>query len=424
MANGGDLQCTIDIRRTVLTLRSQQSVIVQMEAQYKFLFILVRYHIDAFAKLLHEHKRTEDTGREYTNIRYSAEAVSKRSIMRPCNHPLCEACSSTPVVYHPELIPPLRTRILHVMLVSRFVSFSCFMHTRFKWYNIQRTAIDPKQADPTYCENLALSVPLAQGYIDRLGEIWFEMVPVSRDVNFKRAHDSTHWLPHVVIKQLKADAPDSVKKLFSIEFGRRKDLTFQWKRALMNKVRQNELDTSSLEVRIAKHTALIRHWSKLLSEMKSKPGWLRQSIYISINHRRKLLRLLREQDSESFENVLNQLKIAYYAPPLNEDLPPFTRKGWIEYIIRRKVEMIKEDKLRAHHEILKKRREIFLTEKEPLLAALNEEEKAILEELNAVVNQNSEPLKHSTSFIHEGKRHAFPNGKLQYFICSGQWPSL
>ncbi|KRY45685.1 28S ribosomal protein S15, mitochondrial [Trichinella britovi] len=240
-----------------------------MEAQYKFLFILVRYYIDAFAKLLHEHKRTEDTGREYTNIRYSAEAVSKRSIMRPCNHPLCEACSSTPVVYHPELIPPLRTRILHVMLVSRFVSFSCFMHTRFKWYNIQRPAIDPKQADPTYCENLALSVPLAQGYIDRLGEIWFEMVSVSRDVNFKRAHDSTHWLPHVVIKQLKADAPDSVKKLFSIEFGRRKDLTFQWKRVLMNKVTRNELDISFLEFRIAKHRALIRHWSKLLSEMKS-----------------------------------------------------------------------------------------------------------------------------------------------------------
>ncbi|KAL1245177.1 Small ribosomal subunit protein uS15m [Trichinella spiralis] len=188
------------------------------------------------------------------------------------------------------------------------------MHTRFKWYNIRRPAVDPKQADPTYYENLALSVPLAQGYIDRLGEIWFEMVSVSRDVNFKRddsliKHDSTHWLPHVDIKQPKAEyesvkaletAPDSVKKLFSIEFGRRKDLTFQWKRALMNKVRQNELDTSSLEVRIAKHTALIRHWSKLLSEMKS----------------------------------------------------------------------------------------------------------------------------HLTSFIQEGKRHAFPNGKLQHFISPGQWPSL
>ncbi|KAL1246314.1 Small ribosomal subunit protein uS15m [Trichinella spiralis] len=95
------------------------------------------------------------------------------------------------------------------------------------------------------------------------------MVSVSRDVNFKRAHDSTPWLPHVDIKQLKADVPDSVKKLFSIEFGRRKDLTFQWKRALMNNVTQNEVDISLLEFRIAKHTAFIRHWSKLLSEMKS-----------------------------------------------------------------------------------------------------------------------------------------------------------
>ncbi|XP_003372503.1 hypothetical protein Tsp_10262 [Trichinella spiralis] len=151
---------------------------------------------------------------------------------------------------------------------------------------LHRSAVDPKQADPTCYGNLALSVPLAQGYIDRLGEIWFQMISVSR-----HAPDSTHWLPHVDIKQPKAEyesvkaletyvvllgcnalpyfsVPDSVKKLFNIEFGRRKDLTFQWKRALMNKVRQNELDTSSLEVRIAKHTAFIHHWSKLLSEMK------------------------------------------------------------------------------------------------------------------------------------------------------------
>ncbi|KRY80762.1 hypothetical protein T4D_13108, partial [Trichinella pseudospiralis] len=39
---------------------------------------------------------------------------------------------------------------------SRFLSFSCFMHTRFKWYNIRRPATDTKQADPAYYENLAL----------------------------------------------------------------------------------------------------------------------------------------------------------------------------------------------------------------------------------------------------------------------------
>ncbi|KRY70557.1 Tyrosine-protein phosphatase corkscrew -like protein, partial [Trichinella pseudospiralis] len=328
------LQCTIDIRRTVQMLRSQRSGMVQTEAQYKFVYMSVHYYIDTFAKLLHEHKRIEDSGHEYTNIRYSAEVASNQVIpispspfgssIRPCNHPQCEACSSTPVVYPPQLIPPPRPKkgprnpLLSVNISefdqSRFLSFSCFMHTRFKWNNIRRPATDTKQADPAYYENLALSVPLAQGYIERLGEIWFEMVSVSRDVNFKRddfliKHDSTHWLPHVDIKQPKAEyesvkaletAPESVKKLFSIEFGCRKDLTFQWKRSLMNKVRQNELDTSSLEVRIAKHTALIRHWSQLLSEMKS----------------------------------------------------------------------------------------------------------------------------HLTSFIHEGKRHAFPKGKLQHFISPGQWPSL
>ncbi|KRX15005.1 28S ribosomal protein S15, mitochondrial [Trichinella nelsoni] len=57
--------------------------------------------------------------------------------------------------------------------------------------------------------------------------------------------------------------------LFRIEFGRRKDLTFQWKRALMNNGTQNELDIPLLEFRIAKYTAFIRQWSKLLSEMKS-----------------------------------------------------------------------------------------------------------------------------------------------------------
>ncbi|KRY05506.1 hypothetical protein T01_673 [Trichinella spiralis] len=48
------------------------------------------------------------------------------------------------------------------------------------------------------------------------------MVSVSRDVNFKRGrtcmieivpkHDSTHWLPHVDIKQSKAEY-ESVKAL-------------------------------------------------------------------------------------------------------------------------------------------------------------------------------------------------------------------
>ncbi|KRX69895.1 Tyrosine-protein phosphatase non-receptor type 11, partial [Trichinella sp. T6] len=61
-------------------LRSQRSGMVQTEAQYKFVYMSVHYYIDTFAKLLHEHKRIEDTGHEYTNICYSAEAASNQVI--------------------------------------------------------------------------------------------------------------------------------------------------------------------------------------------------------------------------------------------------------------------------------------------------------------------------------------------------------
>uniref|UniRef100_A0A5S6Q5A5 protein-tyrosine-phosphatase n=1 Tax=Trichuris muris TaxID=70415 RepID=A0A5S6Q5A5_TRIMR len=72
------LQCTIDIRRTVQMLRSQRSGMVQTEAQYKFVYMAVHYYIDTFSKLVQEYKRIEETGREYTNIRYTSEAASSQ----------------------------------------------------------------------------------------------------------------------------------------------------------------------------------------------------------------------------------------------------------------------------------------------------------------------------------------------------------
>lgn len=42
-------------------------------------------------------------------------------------------------------------------------------------------------------------------------------------------------------------APDSVKKIFSIEYGRRQDLTQAWKKHFMDLVRKDVQDDSSLE---------------------------------------------------------------------------------------------------------------------------------------------------------------------------------
>ncbi|VDO96487.1 unnamed protein product [Soboliphyme baturini] len=289
-----------------------------------------------------------------------------------------------------------------------FVPCSNFVTTavakaRFNWYNIRKTTDNPKYGEIDYFKNEALKLEPRPGYIDRLGEVWSLMIAVSRDVFFKRddnliKHDGNYGLPQVDLSQPKAEyegiaaAPEPVKKIFSIAYGERKDLTFQWKRKLMDKVRCNELDDESYEARIAKHTALIRHWTMLLHDMEKKPGWLRDAIYISINHRRKLLRLLREQDEASFQRVLKDLNIAYHVEPLPEDKPLQTRKGWVEYIIKEKVDIIKETKLREFHEELKKRQNAFLRQKEKLLSEFDAEEKRIRSELDSLKDEDDKIL--------------------------------
>ena len=69
-------------------------------------------------------------------------------------------------------------------------------------------------------------------------------------------HDGNYGLPHLDktkprlayenVDSLK-DAPESVKKIFSIEFGERRDLTDAWKRELVESVNKHKFDTNSLQ---------------------------------------------------------------------------------------------------------------------------------------------------------------------------------
>ncbi|RWS28580.1 tyrosine-protein phosphatase non-receptor type 11-like protein [Leptotrombidium deliense] len=69
------LDCEIDIQRSIQMVRSQRSGMVQTEAQYKFVYLAVEHYIETLQqRILAEHKSLQ-AGREYTNIKYSAEAV-------------------------------------------------------------------------------------------------------------------------------------------------------------------------------------------------------------------------------------------------------------------------------------------------------------------------------------------------------------
>jgi len=67
------LDCEIDIQRTIQMVRSQRSGLVQTEAQYKFVYLAVQHHIETLSQRLAAEQKSQLVGREYTNIKYSAE---------------------------------------------------------------------------------------------------------------------------------------------------------------------------------------------------------------------------------------------------------------------------------------------------------------------------------------------------------------
>lgn len=46
-----------------------------------------------------------------------------------------------------------------------------------------------------------------------------------------------------------SNAPESVKKIFSVEMATRKELSQEWKQSLIKSVRQHSLDENSLEMK-------------------------------------------------------------------------------------------------------------------------------------------------------------------------------
>ncbi|XP_060516581.1 tyrosine-protein phosphatase corkscrew isoform X2 [Cylas formicarius] len=70
------LDCEIDIQRTIQMVRSQRSGMVQTEAQYKFVYLAVQHHIETVTERMKAEQKSMQSGREYTNIRYSNDMGS------------------------------------------------------------------------------------------------------------------------------------------------------------------------------------------------------------------------------------------------------------------------------------------------------------------------------------------------------------
>ena len=71
------LDCDIDIQRSIQMVRSQRSGMVQTEAQYKFVYMAVSHHMETVQKRMEAEQKST---REYTNIKYSSDAVGGEPI--------------------------------------------------------------------------------------------------------------------------------------------------------------------------------------------------------------------------------------------------------------------------------------------------------------------------------------------------------
>uniref|UniRef100_A0A0M3HVP0 Small ribosomal subunit protein uS15m n=1 Tax=Ascaris lumbricoides TaxID=6252 RepID=A0A0M3HVP0_ASCLU len=260
------------------------------------------------------------------------------------------------------------------VLIRRLCCFRRSLHVsaavsraRRPFFNIHKKVTDPARQDPEYFEKAASALPLDDNYVEALGKLYAEKVGSEREVMMKGedrliGRDREQWLPaidrsapriaYAHVDALTA-APESVKRIFSIEYGTRRDLTDAWKNALIGQVKKHELDSQSLEMRIGWLTSLIRHWCLLVEEINNipkKPTWLTHRIFLVINFRRKLLRKLRETDSAAFEKILSELKIAYHVPKLPEQMTEKRRKAWAEAQLKLRVEKEKEARLTELHE--------------------------------------------------------------------------
>uniref|UniRef100_A0A8R1TXC5 Small ribosomal subunit protein uS15m n=1 Tax=Onchocerca volvulus TaxID=6282 RepID=A0A8R1TXC5_ONCVO len=292
---------------------------------------------------------------------------------------------------------------------------------RFPFFNKHMKVTDPARQDPNHFEKLAHEVPLDEQYVDTLTHLWKEKIGSEREVTLKGddqmiGRKPKNWVPEIDENSPKANyaeldwegIPESVKKIFSIKFGERRDYTDAWKKALIDKVRKHKLDINSLEVKIAWTTGVIRSWTLLVKEIDNKPkkpSYIVHPLHLMIAFRRKLLRQLREVDTAAFEKVLFELKIAYHVPKRPEEQVEKRRKAWVEALLKERIEREKDIKMEELNKKYIAERIQYGPEIKKRLEELDVEERIInarLEELASIQGEMPEKLpKYQPKLIEE-----------------------
>ncbi|XP_069705268.1 small ribosomal subunit protein uS15m [Periplaneta americana] len=195
----------------------------------------------------------------------------------------------------------------------------------------------------------------------------------------EKSGDLTQF-PSVDIKQLPLEfqnseelktADELVKRVFSLEFSRKKKCAELVRNDVINSVKQHEFDTSSEESRIASMTAKIRYLQHVMEEF---PRDKRCKVRLKelIDRRKKRLKFLRKWDYKRFEWLLEKLDLVYKPPPSHFHW--ITRKDSLRKLTDKHCEDLKQERIAAYRASLEAQQVDFLREKLEKLRWIQKEE--------------------------------------------------
>jgi len=183
---------------------------------------------------------------------------------------------------------------------------------------------------------------------------------------------------NVPIAQTTTD--EVVKKLLTLELASQREKMALKTHQMILKVRRDESDTKSPEVRIAILTARIRNFQEHMQKHR-KDKKQKRLMLMSIDKRSKLLKVLRRTNYYAFEHVCNELGITYAFPP------EYYRRQTRRYLAKKELcKKVFEEVQRL--KMVQKKRKVELEEKRK---ALDAEIRAALRAKRAAMQASSSP---------------------------------
>jgi len=171
------------------------------------------------------------------------------------------------------------------------------------------------------------------------------------------------------------DVDAEVRRILSLEFGRKKDVIKKLRKSVGETVKRHPLDETSLEYRIAMLTITIRNFQRDLIERfpyKNQP--LKHDLTHKIALRRQLIESLREQDYKKYEWLLERLNLFYKPVPVYDHIE-ISRKASIERLTDMWCDELQKHRLNAFRRELEEEQPKFLRAKAEKLSFIMQEEK-------------------------------------------------